>query len=47
MSPETRDEWQDNEINLLGYWRVLRKHGRTILGLVFVSVVVAGVLAIS
>lgn len=42
MSPETREEWQDDEINLLDYWRVLRKHGRMILGLVFVSVFTAG-----
>ncbi len=42
MSPETRDEWQDDEINLLDYWRVLRKRGWMILGLVFVSVFGAG-----
>jgi len=42
MSSETREEWQDDEINLLDYWRVLKKHGRVILGLVFVSVFVAG-----
>jgi len=45
MNPETREDWQDDEINLLDYWRVLKKHGRMILGLVFVSVVVAGVLS--
>jgi len=42
MSPETREEWQEHEINLLDYWRVLRKRGRLILGLVFVSVFTAG-----
>jgi uncharacterized protein involved in exopolysaccharide biosynthesis len=45
MNPETRDEWQDDEINLLDYWRVLRKHGRMILGLVFISVFTAGFLS--
>jgi uncharacterized protein involved in exopolysaccharide biosynthesis len=45
MSPETREEWQDDEINLLDYWRVLRKHGRMILGLVFISVFTAGFLS--
>jgi len=42
MNPATREEWQDDEINLLDYWRVLRKRGRMILGLVFVSVFTAG-----
>jgi tyrosine-protein kinase Etk/Wzc len=42
MSPETREEWKDDEINLFDYWQVLRKHGRMILGLVFVSVFAAG-----
>jgi uncharacterized protein involved in exopolysaccharide biosynthesis len=42
MSPETRDEWQDDEINLLDYWRVLRKRAWMILGLTFVSVFTAG-----
>jgi uncharacterized protein involved in exopolysaccharide biosynthesis len=42
MSPETRQDWQDDEINLLDYWRALRKHGRMILGLVFISVLTAG-----
>jgi uncharacterized protein involved in exopolysaccharide biosynthesis len=45
MSSETREEWQDDEINLLDYWRVLRKHGRMILGLVFISVFTAGFLS--
>ena len=42
MNPETRDDWQDDEINLLDYWRVLRKHRWMILGLTFVSVFTAG-----
>jgi uncharacterized protein involved in exopolysaccharide biosynthesis len=42
MSPDEREDWQDDEINLLDYWRVLRKHGRMILSLVFVSVFTAG-----
>lgn len=42
MEPEARQDWQDDEINLLDYWRVLQKHGRMILGLVFVSVFVVG-----
>jgi tyrosine-protein kinase Etk/Wzc len=45
MSPETRDEWQEDEINLLDYWRALRKHARMILGLVFISVFTAGFLS--
>jgi len=42
MSPEARDEWQEDEVNLLDYWRVLKKRGWMILGLTFVSVFVAG-----
>src|SRR5574337_35819 len=42
MSPETREEWQEDEINLLDYWRVLRKHTWMILGLAFVSTFTAG-----
>jgi len=42
MSPETREDWQEDEINLLDYWRVLKKRGRMILGLVLVSVFTAG-----
>jgi uncharacterized protein involved in exopolysaccharide biosynthesis len=42
MSPEMRDEWQDDEINLLDYWRVLKKRGWMVMGLVFVSVFTAG-----
>jgi len=42
MSPETREDWQDDEINLLDYWRVLKKRGWMIIGLVFVSVFTAG-----
>ena len=42
MSPEMRDEWQDDEINLLDYWRVLWKRKWMILGLVFVAVLGVG-----
>jgi uncharacterized protein involved in exopolysaccharide biosynthesis len=42
MSPEMRDEWQDDEINLLDYWRVLWKRKWMIVGLVFVAVFGAG-----
>ena len=42
MSPEAREDWQDDEINLLDYWHVLRKRGWMILGLTFVSVFTAG-----
>jgi tyrosine-protein kinase Etk/Wzc len=45
MGPNTQEEWQDDEINLLDYWRVLRKRGRMILALVFVSVVTMGFLS--
>jgi uncharacterized protein involved in exopolysaccharide biosynthesis len=38
MSPEMRDEWQEDEINLLDYWRVLWKRKWMIVGLVFVVV---------
>jgi uncharacterized protein involved in exopolysaccharide biosynthesis len=42
MNAETREEWQDDEINLLDYWRVLRKRGWIILGLTFISAFAAG-----
>lgn len=42
MNPQTREEWQDDEINLLDYWRPLKKHGWMILGLTCVSIFVAG-----
>jgi tyrosine-protein kinase Etk/Wzc len=42
MSPETRDEWQDDEINLLDYWRVLWKRKWMIVVLVFVAVIGVG-----
>jgi uncharacterized protein involved in exopolysaccharide biosynthesis len=42
MSPDERDEWQEDEVNLLDYWRVLKKRGWMILGLVLVSVFTAG-----
>jgi len=45
MSAETREEWQEDEINLLDYWRVLKKRGWMILGLTFVSVFTAGYLS--
>ena len=42
MSPEMRDEWQDDEINLLDYWRVLWKRKWMIVGLTFLSVFAVG-----
>lgn len=42
MSPEMRDDWQDDEINMLDYWRVLWKRKWMIVGLVFVAVFGAG-----
>jgi uncharacterized protein involved in exopolysaccharide biosynthesis len=45
MSPDERAEWQEDEVNLLDYWRVLRKRGRMILGVTFVSVFAAGFLS--
>jgi len=42
MSPDAREDWQEDEVNLLDYWRVLRKRGWMILGLTFVSVFTAG-----
>ena len=45
MSPDAREEWQEDEVNLLDYWRVLKKRGRTILALMFVSVFTAGFLS--
>lgn len=42
MEPETRQDWQDDEINLLDYWRVIRKRVWMILGLVLLSVFLAG-----
>jgi len=42
MNPEKRKEWQEDEINLLDYWRVLRKRGWMIVGITFMSVFVAG-----
>ena len=43
MQPDVREDWQDEEINLLDYWRVIRKRGRMILGLVLVPVLAVGV----
>ncbi len=42
MAPETQEQWEDDEINLLDYWRVLRKHQWMILGVTFVAVFVTG-----
>jgi tyrosine-protein kinase Etk/Wzc len=42
MMAELQKDWQDNEINLLDYWRVVRKRGRMIISLVVVAVLVAG-----
>jgi uncharacterized protein involved in exopolysaccharide biosynthesis len=42
MSPYEREDWQEDEVNLLDYWGVLKKRGWMILGLTFVSVFVAG-----
>ncbi len=42
MGPEFLQDWQDDEINLLDYWRILRKRGRMILALFTVSVFLAG-----
>jgi tyrosine-protein kinase Etk/Wzc len=38
----TPHDWQDDEINLLDYWRVIQTRKWMILGLVFVSVFTAG-----
>ena len=42
MSPEMRDRWQGDEIDLLEYWRALKKRGWLILALVLVSMLAAG-----
>lgn len=42
MESEARDDWHDDEINLLDYWRVIQKYRRMILGLAFISVFTAG-----
>ena len=42
MSAETREEWQDDEINLLDCWRVLKRRGWMILGLTIASVFTVG-----
>jgi tyrosine-protein kinase Etk/Wzc len=42
MELEGRDDWQDDEINLLDYWRVIRKRGWMIVALIFVSSFTAG-----
>jgi uncharacterized protein involved in exopolysaccharide biosynthesis len=45
MSADARDEWQEDELSLLDYWRVLIKRGWMILGLFCVSVFTAGFLS--
>jgi len=42
MSTDAREDSQGDDVNLLDYWRVLRKHGWMILGLICVSVFAAG-----
>jgi uncharacterized protein involved in exopolysaccharide biosynthesis len=42
MEPDSRNEWLDDEVNLLDYWRVLRKRGWMIFGLAFASVFATG-----
>jgi len=42
MEAERQRDWQQDEVNLLEYWRVLRKRYWMILGLTFVSVFTAG-----
>ena len=42
MDSDARQEWIEDEVSLLDYWRVLRKRGWMILGLFFVSVFWAG-----
>ncbi len=43
MDPQMQGAWQDDEVTLLDYWRVVKKRGWMILGLFFVSVVATGV----
>jgi uncharacterized protein involved in exopolysaccharide biosynthesis len=43
MDPQMQGAWQDDEVTLLDYWRVVKKRGRMILGLFFVSVAATGV----
>jgi uncharacterized protein involved in exopolysaccharide biosynthesis len=43
MMADVREDWQDDDINLLDYWRVLRKRGRMIVGLFCVAVLATGV----
>jgi uncharacterized protein involved in exopolysaccharide biosynthesis len=42
MSPGPQGDWREDEINLLDYWRVIRRRGWMILGLIFVSTLTAG-----
>jgi uncharacterized protein involved in exopolysaccharide biosynthesis len=42
MDLNAPQEWQEDEINLLDYWRVIRKRGRMILGIVLVPVLIVG-----
>ena len=45
MSVDAREEWQEDEVNLLDYWRVLKKRCRLIVGLTVISVLAAGFLS--
>jgi tyrosine-protein kinase Etk/Wzc len=43
MEPETRGDWQEDEVNLLRFWRVTRRHGWLLVGLIVASALVAGI----
>ena len=45
MESASRRDGQVDEVTLLDYWRVLRKHARMVLGLTFVSAFTAGFLS--
>lgn len=42
MTSQIRDEWVEDEINLLDYWQVIAKHKLLILGLTLASVFAVG-----
>ncbi len=44
VDAHSQASWQDDEVNLLDYWRVLKKRGRMILGITVVSVLTVGLL---
>ncbi len=46
MDPETRVERDEDEVNLLDYVRVIRKHWRTEVGLVLAACLVAGIVSL-